>query len=218
MNNRKYFLILICILMLGKAYGSEPKAEVKHIKGIIIHEYLRNNSYYCSMNSYIVYDNDTLPFIHYAFSNAKFLKENPELQKIAGDGQTYIDQHNDAFPKPDYTINLDYSPYNYHAQDLGVTLAVRSITFYEKKGKDNYLYSVYQFEGSIVVYYNIDLSEPETHEEEEWRYCPKPVTNYKNAFAVLKETKKLEPLSNEHEKEMGLIKSGVIAISVVRDE
>ena len=130
MKTNYSIILLFALICTLPVFGSEPKAEVKRVNAVIVHEYLRNNSYYCSMNSYIVYDNDTIPFIQHAYANAKFLRENPELQKIARDSRAYIDQFNEMFPKPDYKIDLSYSRYNLHTHDLGVFLAVHSLSFF----------------------------------------------------------------------------------------
>jgi len=206
----KQIIYLFCFSLALNTYSQQKNAVVRAVDGIVINKYLKNDlGFYCEMETQFVYNKDTLLFFQSSNKNVSILKLNHDLEKIIGKSDCFYSDYIYESANGLYKHELTISKYNYHNKNSG-NVIVDSPTFFTK-GNDDYLYSVYQFSGSVVFYSGLTPYNKCSNLIN--CYCPQNVSS-KTIFAVLKEVIELKPLTNEQVAEMKFISSGIRSIKV----
>jgi len=206
----KQIIYLFCFSLALNTYSQRKSAVVKVVDGIVINKYLKNNlGFYCEMETQFLYNRDTLLFFQSSNKNVSILKLNQDLEKMIGKSDCFYSDYIYESANGLYKHELTISKYNYHNKNSG-TVIVDSPTFFTKEN-DDYLYSVYQFSGSVVFYsgltpYNDSFNLTNC-------FCPQTESS-KTIFAVLKEVADLKPLTNEQVVRMKFARSGIRSIKV----
>lgn len=206
----KKIICLFCFSLALNTYSQEKNVVVRDVDGIVINKYLKNNlGFYCEMETQLLYNKDTLLFFQSSNKNVSILKLNHDLEKIIGKSDCFYSDYVYELANGLYKHDLTISKYNYHNKNSG-TVIVDSPTFFTK-GNDDYLYSVYQFSGSVVFYSGLTPYNSSSNLTN--CFCPPTVSN-KTSFAVLKEVTDLKPLTHEQVVEMKFTSSGIRSIKV----
>lgn|SRR5690554_193301 len=209
----KLYIFSIFLLMYTNVFTQTLSVQTEFVKGIIVNKYSKNTEFYCNAETYIIYNNDTIRFYPKSRLNLVLLNDYPDLKDSIG---VYSDFNNDYlydFNNRIYKNDLTISDFDFHTEDkLGKV--VKSLSFYHHN--DGSLYSVYQFTGTIVFYTGINpfVTEDEFLLEVE-KDCLCPIVKFDNSrYAILKETKELNFLTEKQVKNLNLIKSGIRSIKV----
>lgn len=206
---KRFIFCLLYLLISINAFTQINSAKIKFVDGIVMSKYSKNAfGSYCEMETYLIYNGDTIRFIQKSVANIYFLKKYPSLKNVLGDYADYNYDYLFELSKGIYKHDLSISNYNFITEELGSKI-VKSVSFFTKYGCDN-LYSIYQFSGLIVFYSGSTVLEPELSDT---CFCLKLGTNISN-FAVLKETVDLKPLKDTQIEKMQLIRSGIRSIKV----
>ena len=206
----KQIIYLFCFSLGLNTYSQQKSAVVKAVDGIVINKYLKNNlGFYCEMETQFLYNRDTLLFFQSSNKNVSILEDNRDLEKIIGKSDCFYSDYLYESANGLYKHELTISKYNYHNKNTG-TVIVDSPSFFTK-GNDDYLYSVYQFSGSVVFYSGLTPYKDSSNLIN--CFCPQ-IESSKTIFAVLKEVTDLKPLTNEQVIEMKFTRSGIRSIKV----
>ncbi|WP_321437970.1 hypothetical protein [uncultured Bacteroides sp.] len=206
---KRIIFSLLCLLLSINAFTQLNSAKIKLVDGIVISKYSKNTlGSYCEMETYLIYNGDTIRLFQKSVANIYFLEKYPSLKNVLGDYADYNYDYLLEWSKGIYKHDLSISNYNFLTEELGSKI-VKSISFFTKDGCDN-LYSIYQFTGLVVFYFGSTILDPAPSGN---CFFPKLETSVNN-FAVLKEAVDLKPLKETQIVEMQLIKSGIRSIEV----
>lgn len=214
MKNKIFFLLIwLCSF---KCYSQDTIAYTDTIEAVVIHKYLKVDNYYCIAPTFLLTGQDTLLFYGDTSYNMYLIKKNPSFISIVGRISDYdYDFLSDALDK-NYKQNLDFSPYNYLDNPF-----LNSISLYFNEFENNYIYSIYNFYGTVNIYKGIKNKEINDYEYDPHKSC---LCNFRNNsdldlltehFAVLKETFELKPLTEQQILDLKLTKSDKEVLSIL---
>ncbi len=221
LKNQKVMIvhrILFCLLgILGAfaGFSQSIKAKTDTLHGIVIHRYqlIPNGGMYCEMESTIIIEQDTVPFIPQADFNVLMLEKYPSCQGEVGPLPDYYNNYIKDYKSWAYTYNLNNSEFNRHQNFFLGFPSVLSNSFFFLQNDTASIYSIYNIYGSIVHYsINDTLNIFNQHQDSSCLCTHHKI--YNNDFAVLKEALELTPLDAKTINKLNMYMSGIVGIKM----